>query len=163
MVAYIEETRGERRAHPSATQLWIPSKQGWYKVNTDGAVFRETGSCGIGVVVRNEKGQIMGALCRRPELPLRALEAEAKAVEEGIQFARDLGLDQIVIECDSQVVVNSFCKQDLIQSSVQKVIEGSRLGLCWFSAWEVVHTRRGYNSVAHIMARHAKFVSECDI
>ena len=80
-------------------------------MNTDGAVFRETRSCGIGVVVRNEKGQIMGALCRRLELPLRALEAEAKVVEEGIQFARDLGLDQIVIECDSQVVVNSFCNK----------------------------------------------------
>ena len=166
VVAYIEETRGERiaqwRAHPSAAQLWIPPKQGWYKVNTDGAVFREIGSCGIGVV-RNEKDQIMGALCRRLELPLGALEAEARAVEEGVQFARDLGLDRIVIECDSQVVVNSFCKQDLIQSSVQKVIEGSRLGLCWFSAWEVVHTCRGCNSAAHIMARHAKFVSECDI
>ena len=72
VVAYIEETRGERiaqwRAHPSAAQLWIPPKQGWYKVNTDGAVFREIGSCGIGVV-RNENGQIMGALCRRLELP----------------------------------------------------------------------------------------------
>ena len=49
----------------------------------------------------NEKGQIMGALCRRLELPLGALEVEAKAVEEGVQFARDLSLGQIVIKCDS--------------------------------------------------------------
>ena len=59
------------------------------------------------MVVRNEKGQIMGALCRRLELSLGASEVEAKAVEEGVQFARDLSLGQIVIKCDSQVVVSS--------------------------------------------------------
>ena len=170
VAAYVEETKGEkviqRRAHMSVAQLWTPLKQGWYKVNTDGPVFRETGSCGIGVVVRNEKGQIMGTMCRRLELPLGALEVEAKAVEEGVQFARDLSLGQIVIECDSQVVVSSLCKQGLMQSSVQKVIECTRLGLCCFAAWEVAevaHTRRGCNTAAHIMARHAKFVNECDI
>ena len=100
----------------------------------------------------------MGTMCRRLELPLGALEVEAKAVEEGVQFARDLSLGQIVIKCDSQVVVSSLCKQGLMQSSVQKVIEGTRLGLRWFA-----HTRRGCNTAAHIMARHAKFVNECDI
>nr|XP_023891465.1 uncharacterized protein LOC112003484 [Quercus suber] len=163
----VEETKGEnvtqRRAHPSSTQQWSPLKQGWYKVNTDGAIFRETGSWGIGVVVRNEKGQIMGTLCKRLGLSLGALEVGAKAMEEGFQFARDLSLAQIVIECDSQVVVSSLCNQGLVQSSVQKVIEGTRLGLCWFAAWEVANTCRGCNSTTHIMARHAKFVNECDI
>ena len=105
----------------------------------------------------------MGALCRRLELSWGASEVEAKAVEEGVQFARDLSLGQIVIECDSQVVLSSLCKQGLMQNSVQKVIEGTRLGLRWFAAWEVAHTRRGYNTAAHIMARYAKFVNECDI
>ena len=167
VAAYIDETKGEktsqRRAHQSAAQLWNPPKQGWYKVNTDGAVFRETGSYGIGVVVRNEKGQIMGALCRRLEMLLGVLEVEAKAVEEGVQFARDLSLGRIVIECDSQAMVNSFCKQGPMQSNIQKVIEGTRLGLRCFDAREVAHTRRGSNSAAHIMARYAKFVNECDI
>ena len=61
------------------------------------------------------------------------------------------------------MVVSSLCKQGLMQSSVPKVVEGTRLGLRWFAAWEVAHTRRGCNSAAHIMARHAKFVNECDI
>ncbi|KAK9986859.1 hypothetical protein SO802_031810 [Lithocarpus litseifolius] len=129
----------------------------------DGAVFKEVGSCGIGVVVRNEKGQIMGALSKRLELPLGALEVEEKAVEERVQFAKDLSLGQIVIESDSQVAVSSLRDQGLIQSSVQKVIKGTKLGLSWFVVWEVSYTRRGCNSVAYILARHDKFVHECDI
>ena len=115
------------------------------------------------MVVRNDKGQIMGPLSRRLELPLGALEVEAKAVEEGVQFARDLSLGRMVIESDSQVVVNSLRNLGLTQSCVQKVIEGTRLGLHWFATWEVSHTHRGCNVAAHILARHAKVVRDCDI
>ena len=39
----------------------------------------ERGQCGIGVVVRNDKGQIMGALSKKLLSPLGALAAKAKA------------------------------------------------------------------------------------
>ncbi|XP_075636928.1 uncharacterized protein LOC142609204 [Castanea sativa] len=155
-----EEKTMQRRGYSVATQIWSHSKQDWYKVNTDGAVFRESGSCGIGVVIKNEKGQIMGALCRRLEILLGALEVEAKAVEEGVQFARDLCLNQIVVESDSLGVVNSLHNPGMTQSSICKVVEGTRLGLRWFKAWEVAHTRRGCNTAAHILVRNAKFVHD---
>ncbi|XP_075665698.1 uncharacterized protein LOC142635428 [Castanea sativa] len=159
-VAEIKEVKiTQSRGNSVSTHCWSPPKHGWYKVNTDGAVFKETGSCGIGVVIRNEKGQIMGALCRRLEVPLGALEVEAMAVEEGVHFARDLCLNQIVVESDSLGVVNSLCNPGMSQSSIRKVVEGTRLDLRCFEAWEVVHTRRGCNTAAHILARNAKFVN----
>ena len=167
VAGYVEEIKREKisqgRAHLRVVQSWTPPKQGWYKVNTDGAVFKEARCCGIGVVVRNEIGQTMGALCRKLELPLGALEVETKVVEEGVQFSRDLSLGKIVVESDFQVVINSLRTPGLSQSCVQKVIDGIRMDLCYFTAWEASHMCRSCNNAAQLLARYAMFITDYDI
>ena len=74
----------------------------------------------------------MGAMSKRWDLPLDALEIEAKAVEDGVQLAWDLGLKRIIIESDSQTVVSSIRDQSLVLSSIQHVIEGIGVDLRCF-------------------------------
>ena len=166
MIEFIDEFKQDHHTPisvvPIAPQPWAPPQQGWYKVNTDGAVFKEVGGCGIGVVIRNDRGKMMRSMSKRVELPLGSLEIEAKAVEEGVQLAWDLHLKQIILESDSLTVVSSLREHSLIPSSIHKVVEGTVRNLRCFDAWEVSHTRSS-NFAAHVLASHARSVTDCII
>ena len=70
----------------------------------DAAVFSNTKAVGIGVVVRYHEGLVLAALSKRIPLPLGPLEAEAKAMEEAVYFARDIGLQDVIFETDSSTI-----------------------------------------------------------
>ena len=159
MEEYVKEFRHEnpppcKSSRPS-TPPWKPPKQGWYKANVDGAVCKERGCCGIGVVIRNAEGQLMGALSKWLALPLKALETEAMAMQVGIHFAWDLGLKDVVFESDSLTVISALSSDTPPPWSIQKVIEGIKQDLKCFNTWSAVHVRRSGNMAAHLMAKNA--------
>ena len=142
---------------------WTPPRCGWCKINVDGVVFKELGSCGVGVVIRNEEGLLMGAMSKRMELPLKVLEAETWAVQEGIQLAWELGLREVIIEGDAQGVIKALQNFKVCPWPMQKVVEGFLQGLSCFKAWSASHVRKGGNEAAHLMAKMAKSLSTCKI
>ncbi|XP_050285738.1 uncharacterized protein LOC126725206 [Quercus robur] len=143
------------------TQAWRPPREGWYKANVDGAVFKETNSCGVGVVIRNDQGQIMGAMSKRLNLPLGAVEVEAKAFEEGLRLAGDLGLNQVILEGDAQSITNALMGKSLPPSSIQRLIAGASRWKQWVQVWSASYVRRDGNGAAHVMAQNAKSISDC--
>nr|XP_023898594.1 uncharacterized protein LOC112010485 [Quercus suber] len=106
------------------SKSWSPPPPNWYKVNKDEAVFKEQGSINVGVVIRNAKGKVMGAISKKICLPLGTIEAEAKAVEEGILLAWDLALKNVVVEGDLLAVVQALNGIVTPAISIQKVSEG---------------------------------------
>ncbi|KAK9984138.1 hypothetical protein SO802_033663 [Lithocarpus litseifolius] len=166
---YVEEFRGvclpeRQEAQPAPCfNQWTPPPQGMYKVNVDAAVFKEQRCCGIGVVIRNDKGQMMGALCKKITLPWGVLEAEAKAAKTGILLAWDLGLKDIVVEGDSQLVMNALKGSVIPTLAIQKIVEGSQGCLSHFKSWRIAHVRRNNNGAAHLLARNALSVDGCVI
>ncbi|XP_075633831.1 uncharacterized protein LOC142606351 [Castanea sativa] len=152
------------QAHQShAPNSWRPPPPGWYKTNVNGAVFTDRRQCGIGVVVWNDKGQIMGALSKALPYPLGALEAKAKAAEIGITFSWELGLRELILEGDSQTVVNAIASHDPGPVQIQHTVNGIKSWESQFRAWKTSFTRREGNEAAHLMAKHAKQISECSI
>lgn len=78
----------------------------------------------MGVVIRDEEGQVIVALCRELYNPLGLLEFEAKAMEMGIMFVREVGIRDVLFEGDSLVLINAIHRLNEVDPSVQNVVRG---------------------------------------
>ena len=59
---------------------------------------------GIGVVIRYKEGKFRAALSKKIKLPFGPIEAEAMAVEVGVQFAKEVGIKEVMVEGDSLIM-----------------------------------------------------------
>lgn len=65
------QAKPSSKSHPSipVCSRWKPPTPDIYKVNYNGAMFTEIGEVGIGIVVRNEKGEVMASLAEKIHMP----------------------------------------------------------------------------------------------
>ncbi|KAK9987987.1 hypothetical protein SO802_028226 [Lithocarpus litseifolius] len=118
---------------------WAPPHNPWYKVNVDGAVFQQLDAVGIGVVARNHTGHCLAAMSKKLWVPLGPLEAKAKAMEEGIDFAWDIGLRDVVFETDSEVLYKSLTGSITPPATIQNIVSSCILRLQDFRAVQLTH------------------------
>ena len=74
----------------------------------DGALFEADNTTGLGVVIRNEHGQVMASLSEHILLPLTVLEVEASAARRGLELAVEMGFRNIVLESDSRILITTL-------------------------------------------------------
>lgn len=72
----------------------------------------------MGVVIKFEQGQLIGAMCKKIPFPFGALEVEARPAEEGIIFARDLGLREVIVEEDASSACAFTCNSNTVKWQV---------------------------------------------
>nr|POF17249.1 hypothetical protein CFP56_18365 [Quercus suber] len=105
---------------------WSPPLATFLKFNVDGAIFVELQSVGIGVIAWDWNGRFIAAMCKQIHAPLRPLEAKLKAVEIGLQFAKQLGVSNFIIEGDSLIVSRALSQSSSVPASIDAVIMGIR-------------------------------------
>ena len=142
---------------PRLGSQWHPLELAWYEINVDAAIFKEKGSFGVEVVIRNEDGCLMGAMSKKLPFPLGPMEAEARVAEEGILLARDLGLSKVIVEGDAKTIMVALMDSDpdTTPCTIQKVVEETKLRLQNFKAWRAQNVSRNCNTAAHVLARNA--------
>jgi len=121
------DASSNRFLHLVETQMqlaWLPPSSGSFKINVDGALYPTKDRAVIGVVIRDLQGRLMATLCRKIKVPLQVLEVEAKAYEVGMLLARNLGLQDGLLEADSLTISNAFKGILVPPTSVATIVEG---------------------------------------
>ena len=80
---------------------WEPPPSPFFKINFDGAMFKDKGEAGMGVAVRDSHGKVIASLAKKIQLPSLSDEVEALAVVWAITLAMDLNLPSFIVEGDS--------------------------------------------------------------
>ena len=81
-------------------QKWKPPQHGLVKINCDGAKFTTENKAGIGVVICDSEGMVLGSLSKQIPRAYSPLEIEAMAVATTVQFALDLVFPHAILETD---------------------------------------------------------------
>ena len=84
---------------------WIPPPANSLKINFDGALFKDINKVGLGVIIRDNHGQVLASLSEQIQLPCSSNLVEAIATARAISFAHDLSLSNYILEGDSDMVI----------------------------------------------------------
>ena len=95
--------------------IWKPPPLPILKVNFDGAIFREQNSLGVGIVLRDDKGQVVAFMDEKITLPYIVTAVELIATKRTLKLALDFGLSPIVLKGNSKNTIDALmCEVSLL-------------------------------------------------
>jgi len=142
-------------AGTSVRYHWTNPSEGWIKLNWDAAIDSNSNTMGLGLVARDFTGKVRAMMCNFLPYVTDPAVAEAFAARQGAILARDMGFQKVVLEGDSQVIVQALNSESVCAVAYASLVADTRTLLQTFPAWCVDFIRREGNVVAHHLARLA--------
>ena len=131
---------------------WEPPPRGYFKVNFDGAIL-EDGSGGLGCIIRDHRGAMLGAVSKRISANIPPDQVEAMAGILGANMALRFGCKKIILEGDSLKVCSypHATVRDL--SNFDSIMNNLFFISHQFDFFDLVWKRRCCNKAAHTLAK----------
>ena len=134
-----------------------------FKINFDGAVFAEENCSGVGVIVRDREGLAIAAMSEKIPQLLQPTKIEAMAATRALEFAREVGISEAILEGDSLLVIKALATKDIGLAPFGLLIQDAYKLTEAFSLLSYSHTKREGNQVAHDLAKLAVTIPNCVI
>ncbi|XP_050365464.1 uncharacterized protein LOC126783989 [Argentina anserina] len=144
--------RPQTSPNSCALAVWQPPKQGTFKVNTYASWCKDTSSCGIAALARNDLGVLIAGTYERSYAD-SSLAAEALALELGLKLASSSHLSQVCLESDSLVLINNILNPTLaVDWSASQILSRIWSHARFFNRINWAWTSRNVNQAAdHIV------------
>uniref|UniRef100_A0A2N9F8Q9 RNase H type-1 domain-containing protein n=1 Tax=Fagus sylvatica TaxID=28930 RepID=A0A2N9F8Q9_FAGSY len=145
----LHHSKSESTTLPSPITHWQPPDRGTWKINFDGAMRKDIGAAGVGVVVRNHQGHTVATYTERFHLPQTPAIIEALAARAAVHLALELKLDQVSFEGDSEIIIKALQSIEANFTSYGHIIEETQDKSKFLQSCSFQHTRHSANNVAH--------------
>lgn len=139
---------------------WKPPTFPLYKINFDGATFKDQGVAGLGVVIHYSHGLVIGVLLECILLPLSTAIVAALACRRALTFAKELSIFKSIVKGDVEVIVRALLAKDGSHLEYGHVLNDALSLVAKFRFCMFTHVKRLGNLAAHSLARRAKSGSE---
>ena len=127
-----------------------------FKTDYNGAVFQDTNEAGIGVVIQNDEGEVLGALSEKIAMPGSVVTVEMLAARRVVHFALEIGITHSVFEGDSEIIDKALSTDVTPLSSFGHMVKDTKSIASSLVNFSFSHTRRQGNFVAHALTRRAR-------
>jgi hypothetical protein len=149
-------TLGTTRGPPGNGRVrWKKPPLGVLKINWDAALLKETQKMGVGVVIRDDRGDCVAALARIVPYIVDLLTAETVAVWHAVQLVCEKGYHHVLFEGDSLSVILELKKGGPCVSGCGLLISYIKLILSSLDYLCFQHVKRDANKAAYCLTKFA--------
>ncbi|KAH9744054.1 putative reverse transcriptase/RNA-dependent DNA polymerase [Citrus sinensis] len=139
---------------------WKPPPENWCKVNVDAVIDHQSQRAGLGVVIRNDKGDVVAAAIKPSSFNGDVPFAEAEGIEWGMQVAKKAGITAVILESDCQAAIDLANNRKGSKTEIFWVISEINKRRKEFQEVRFQHTLRSGNVNAHTLSKLAVKGSE---
>ena len=150
-------------SRPYRRTCWKPPPVDIFKINFDGAIFAEEKCSSVGVIVQDKEGLVIAAMSEKIPQLLQPTEIEAMVATRALEFAREVGISEAILEGDSLLVIKALATKDIGLASFGLLIQDAYRFTSAFSLLPHSHTKREGNQVAHDLVKLAVTIPNCVI
>lgn len=115
MESYGRVKSPQRQDNPhqaaSTQPSWKPPPEGWFKMNVDAAIKTKDQLIGLGIAIRNHKGEFITAAMKKSRYYGSIASAEAEVAHWGLEIAENAARIPLIIESNCQKLVNLITKK----------------------------------------------------
>ncbi|XP_062155083.1 uncharacterized protein LOC133863104 [Alnus glutinosa] len=145
----------ERRLSGPGRVRWQKPPVGIMKINWDAALHKENKHMGVGVVICDDKGDVVVALSKIVPYIVDPLTAETVVVWHAARLVCEMGFQNVLMEGDSLSVIQELQKQGPNGSGCGQLIIDTKSILSSLDSVSFQHVKRDANKVAHCLAKFA--------